>query len=415
MANILYLSYDGLNDPLGKSQILPYLEGLADLGHTITVVGFEKGKKPEGSARQTSGKLTTVHLTYHKWPPVLSTLYDLYLLRRLVTKMLNAPVRHATAASQIDIVHCRSYVTALIGLWARRRFGVQFVFDMRGFWPDERVEGGVWNLKNPLFAMIYRYFKRKEKELISEADAVISLTRNAKKEICTWNFSDVSPKEMLSSDKISVIPTCADLDLFSADQVSISRQCQLRKSLGIEENDRILLYLGSLGTWYMLDEMLDFFEVLKVNSGFRFLFVTKDREVLNRALANRHYQPGEVILTSCDRQQVPSFISICHAAIFFIIPTFSKKASAATKMGEIMAMGKPVITNSGWGDVDEIIDGENGILIENLETRYYQKSIARIPLQTDPSKIRQTAIQHFSLQQGILDFNRIYERLRNDL
>jgi hypothetical protein len=41
-AYILYLTYDGLNDPLGQSQILPYLEGLAEKGYGITVISFEK-------------------------------------------------------------------------------------------------------------------------------------------------------------------------------------------------------------------------------------------------------------------------------------------------------------------------------------------------------------------------------------
>ena len=34
----LYISYDGMTDPLGRSQVLPYLEGLAKRGHEITLV-----------------------------------------------------------------------------------------------------------------------------------------------------------------------------------------------------------------------------------------------------------------------------------------------------------------------------------------------------------------------------------------
>src|SRR5688500_3495796 len=40
--NILYLSYDGMTDPLGQSQVLPYLGGLAKAGHRIALVSFEK-------------------------------------------------------------------------------------------------------------------------------------------------------------------------------------------------------------------------------------------------------------------------------------------------------------------------------------------------------------------------------------
>ena len=38
------------------------------------------------------------------------------------------------------------------------------------------------------------------------------------------------------------------------------------------------------------------------------------------------------------------------------MPSFSKKASCPTKMGEIMNLGVPVICNKGVGDVEEIMN-----------------------------------------------------------
>src|SRR4030095_15014560 len=39
---VLYISYDGMTDPLGQSQVLPYLRGLAEAGHQIIIVSAEK-------------------------------------------------------------------------------------------------------------------------------------------------------------------------------------------------------------------------------------------------------------------------------------------------------------------------------------------------------------------------------------
>ena len=36
---ILYITYDGLLDPLGKSQILPYILGLQERGFELRIVG----------------------------------------------------------------------------------------------------------------------------------------------------------------------------------------------------------------------------------------------------------------------------------------------------------------------------------------------------------------------------------------
>ncbi len=404
---ILYLTYDGLSDPLGQSQILPYLEGLSQHGHEIIVISFEKKTLPETFRSD----LRIIPLRYHKSPPVLSTVYDLVLLKKEIAKILQS--------EKIDIVHCRSYITSLAGLWAKRKYGVRFIFDMRGFWADERVEGKLWNLNNPFYSWVYRYFKQKEKIFIHEADAIISLTYNAKEEITEQFFSD---EPLLQADsKIAVIPTCADLDLFRNNILPEAGKKVFREQLGIKTEDFVLLYLGSLGTWYMLDEMLDFFEVLKAERAkqykqrVRFLFLSKDETILAGALRNRSYENDEIIITSATRQGVPKYISICNASVFFITPTFSKKASCATKMGEIMAMGKPVITNAGWGDIEKILGNNNGIIIREFNEEAYQEGVRAVDIISGYEQdIIKTAKEIFSLINGVEKYHQVYMQLGHE-
>jgi len=404
---ILYLTYDGLTDPLGQSQILPYLEGLSKLGHEITVISFEKGNaylSDSIGSLDSQGKMKVIPLKYHKSPPVLSTIFDIYHLKKEVMKIIKS--------QKIDIIHCRSYITSLVGLWAKRKFGIPFIFDMRGFWPDERVEGKLWNLSNPLFEWIYKFFKKKELEYLSESDAIISLTHNAKNEILTWD------KVKLSAKKVHVIPTCANFDLFDPKSIGADDVAAVRSELGIKKDDFILLYLGSLGTWYMLDEMLDFFEELKIvkskqNISCKFLFVTRDKGVLQNALSKRNLSDQDIIITQSTRENVPIYICLCNVGVFFILPTFSKKASSATKMGELMAMGKPVMTNTGWGDVDTILgNSRDGVLVSRLDAMGYQQAIDELEkLSFDPRLIRKDAGKHFSLQNGIQIYDEIYYQL----
>ena len=42
MIKTIYLSYDGLTDPLGQSQVLPYIIGLKQKGYDVTIISFEK-------------------------------------------------------------------------------------------------------------------------------------------------------------------------------------------------------------------------------------------------------------------------------------------------------------------------------------------------------------------------------------
>ena len=137
----LYLSYDGMTDPLGQSQVIPYLVGLAREGYRIHLVSFEKPERFAAGRARIAERLASAGIEWHplpytRRPPVLSTVRDVVRMRRLVERL---HARH-----RFELVHCRSYVAALAGLALKERHGVKFVFDMRGFWPDERVVGGTW-------------------------------------------------------------------------------------------------------------------------------------------------------------------------------------------------------------------------------------------------------------------------------
>lgn len=393
---VLYLSYDGLTDPLGESQILPYLIGLSQKGYQITIISFEKPdrfkiRKSEIEGACAKAQIRWVPLQYHKYPLVLSTLYDIYTLKRRATQLFYS--------NQYSIIHCRSYITSLVGLTLKRKFAAKFIFDMRGFWADERVEGGLWNLKNPIFRMVYSFFKKKEKQFLEEANQVVSLTNNAKEEIESWGINNA---------QITVIPTCVDLDLFDPAKIKKEQREALRVQLGIKPGDFILLYLGSWGTWYLTKEMLDFFlELKKQKPEAKFLIVTQDE--IN--LSDYPHQK-DVIVSIAQRNMVPLFISLADVSIFFIKPTFSKKASSATKMGEIVAMNVPVITNKGWGDVERLFLNFNKVFL--LPDFSIQSTIDSLYWKSNEyQKDRPKDLSYFDLRTGVDKYSDIYRTLLN--
>ncbi|MCB0381699.1 MAG: glycosyltransferase, partial [Flavobacteriales bacterium] len=178
--------------------------------YNITLVSFEKKdnfEKNKNTIQQIvdANNISWIPLNYTKQPPVLSTVYDVYRLKKIVFQLIKE--------KNIQIIHCRSYITALIGLQAKQQLGTKFIFDMRGFWADERVDGKLWNLKNPVYKKVYDYFKKKEIEFLQHADYSISLTHNAKNEILSWKKFKNNPI------KIQVIPCCVDMDLFNPNKI----------------------------------------------------------------------------------------------------------------------------------------------------------------------------------------------------
>ena len=274
---------------------------------------------------------------------------------------------------------------------------------MRGFWADERVDGKLWNLKNPLYKIVYNYFKRKEVAFLESADYTISLTNNAKQEILSWQNIHNNPI------KIQVIPCCADLNLFNKSTINLNKKDQLKISLNINNGDFVLLYLGSIGTWYMLHEMMEFFSVLKQKiPAAKFLFVTKEEHGRILETAERFNVKDSIIIRPGNREEIPYLISLCNFSIFFILPAYSKKASSPTKQGELMAMGIPIICNTNVGDTDKIVNDYNsGILIADFNKQSYLSAIDNMQIKFDG------AFDYFSLENGVEKYAAVYASVLN--
>ncbi len=396
MTKVLYISYDGMTDPLGQSQVIPYLSGLSKLGYEIHLISFEKPEKKDKISYiyDLLNKQSIVWhpLNYTKNPPILSTIKDVWSMRKLAVLL---HLKH-----NFSIVHCRSYLSAIVGEYLKKKFGIKFIFDMRGFWADERVEGGLWNIKNPIYWSVYKFFKKKEIHFLKYADYTISLTEKAKSIILGWDKSS-------SFAPIKVIPCCVDLSLFRYDN-------NMKGTFLRQSYDLVLGYLGTIGTWYMLDEMLAFYaQLLKYFAGAHFLFVTtEDKTLIENSAIRYGISKDKLTVVKANRDEVPYYISCFDISVFFIRPTFSKTASSPTKQGELMAMGIPIICNSGLGDTDYVIKKYRcGYLVEDFQD--FKPAIDAIPglLKLKKEDIRKAAADFYALEKGISRYAEVYAEL----
>ena len=403
---VLYISYDGMTDNLGQSQVIPYLSGLSKHGYDITILSFEKKlnyaeNKGKIAKLLYDNAITWNPISYTAKPPVLSTVWDIWKMYKAAQKVC--------ISKNVQIVHCRSYISALIGLQLNKSLGTKFIFDMRGFWADERVEGKIWNLKNPAFKVIYKYFKRQEIKFLNKSDYSISLTEAGKRHI-------MSRQEIRNDIKVKVIPCCADLNHFNYQNISEETKIDVRKQFGYTSDQDIFTYLGSIGTWYMLDEMLTLYaEIHSSNSNARFLFLTADKasDIIEKA-ESKGIPNDYIKVYRAQRAELPGMLSISKASVFFIIPTFSKTASSPTKMGELMGMGIPLICNSNVGDVSLIMkDTNTGIIVPDFSKETLHSIALRCnELEAIPKEsIRLGALKWYSLEEGILKYKEVYEEV----
>lgn len=370
MNSVLFISYDGLLDPLGGSQILPYLHEIASHPRSVHILSFEKPARfAEGGNRMRS-ELTQRGIG---WTPISFTsrwgkLGKVWDLARMYSNAVIVQRRH-----KFDIIHCRSYQAMQVGCLLGQVFGVKTLFDMRGLWVDERVDGGIWQPTLAVDRLLYRSYKRIEKRLLGCATHVIALTERVVPEL-----RRLAP---MMTSRISVIPCCADFDHF--DIPTRADRERVRAGLGIPAEARVISYLGSLGTWYMLDEMLRFVDRAEKRWGdVHLLLITRDwgpeHESLIADMGLSSLRP-RIHVRPAARAEVPGLLGCSDVMLSFIKPAYSKMASSPTKLAEAFAVGVPAISNTGIGDVDEMTKRlDAGAVVDLYDPGEVEKVVNRL-------------------------------------
>lgn len=403
--HVLYVSYDGMTDPLGQSQVIPYMCGLSRLGYRITILSCEKKDRfrkmyPAIKEQLDKAGIRWEYLHFSTRPPLLSKFWDI--------KRLKAKAARLHRQNNFSIVHCRSYMASMVGLHLKTKSGIPFIFDMRGFWADERVDGAVWNKTNPVYKRLYGYFKGLEQKCLLAADATICLTRKGIEEMRTWSYVNAEV-----AAKIHHITTCCDIRSYAG---AFSSRAQRR----LDEQRVRFVYIGSIGPWHSYDRLTAFIKAayLHLPGSFFKLIVNTGREAMEKFIADNGFERDRFEIKFVPHSQVPAELGDTDIAFFFIPQQYSKIASSPTKMGEMLSAGLPVITGAAIGDVDELVLTND---IGSILTQFDEKSIAASLDQVlalckndQPGVMNRclaTAESYFSLEKGIDKYRKIYESL----
>jgi glycosyltransferase involved in cell wall biosynthesis len=202
-----------------------------------------------------------------------------------------------------------------------------------------------------------------------------------------------------------VIPTCADLDRFTPGEADKQRPFTLG-------------YLGSIGTWYLFDEVLACFKLLRERRpDARLLVVNRNEQDLVRRMVAEAGLPDDCIeITVADHAEVPVQVRRMSAGAAIIKPVFSKIASAPTKLAEYLGCGVPCLGNVGVGDMELILETEGaGVALREFTPEERSRAVDRLlAMAADPATpghCRNVALAHFSVDDGANRYSAIYREL----
>lgn len=403
---VLYISYNGMMDPLGQSQVLPYLRELAGRGVRFTLLSFERARafEPEGQRRcnelrsaLASDNIEWHWLKYHQRPSLPATIYDVTEGVRYASRLVKR--------NKIEMVHARAQIAATIALRVKQRFGLKMIFDIRGLMAEEYFDAGHWR-KN---SIPYRLTKAMEHRALAAADGVVTLTERIWPIIREWQ--GLAGREVVHE----VIPCCTDLELFKF----LPEDRELRRDeLGV--GDRfVLVYSGSIDGWYLTEAMADFFlEFLRNKPEAHFLWLAPaGQQRIESLMRERGIGQDRYTVRAVSSQEVAGYLAACDAGLAFIKPSFSKLASSPTKTAEYLACGLPLVINAGIGDSDSLVTREQvGVLVTDMNREAYAlaaREINRLVARPDTRRrTREVADRLFDVRTvGVERYARLYERV----
>lgn len=402
-AHVLFVTYNGLLEPLGLRQGLAYLEPLTD-EFRFTVLSFEKTDRASDpnawsamEARMAESGIDWRPLAYHSRPSVPATVYD------VAAGVMDARRLHRTRP--IDGIHARGYIPGAIAWRLSERIGVPWLFDIRGLMADEYVDGGIWTEGS----LPWRITRWTERRLLRSATATVTLTQAIRPEI----QRRIEASGRTEADPVSaVIPTCVDTGLFRPDPEARSRE---RARLGWGD-ELVAVYSGSVGTWYASQPMADYVAALYADRpDLRLLLLLNGSdEGLRRDLDARGVPSFSVTTLNVTPDEVPGYLAAADVGMAFIHPSPSKRASSPTKVAEYLATGLLAVVNRGVGDLDELQDQDAVVVAEGLDAGSLRlaavETLKRLPI--DPAAPHSLARAHFDLLgTGSARYRELYRRM----
>jgi glycosyltransferase involved in cell wall biosynthesis len=380
---IIYLSHNGAASALARSQVIPYLEGLSDRGFNIELFTFERDGIPVW--RPEHGLA---------WHPIRSRPGSSILDKVLDIASGILAVLYATVVKRVAFIHARSYVAAAVALVVGAITRRPYVFDMRGFLPEEFREVGYWSARD----IRYRALRFAEPLLLSGAAEIVVLTNLAAARLRSDRQYTAARER-----SITVIPCAVDLRRFAPNAAV---------------RDHVLVYAGSLGSFYEFDAMLRVLKAARaLRPGSRMLILNQRDHALVAAAAERVGVARDALTVIGVRpDEMPEQLARACVGIALVRQSPSKAASSAVKVAEYLACGLPVIVNAGLGDVsDQVRATRAGHVVDDYSDFSIERAGAAVIELAETPAYRERARALAEAEYDLLDaterYAAIYRRL----
>jgi glycosyltransferase involved in cell wall biosynthesis len=221
--------------------------------------------------------------------------------------------------------------TGLIGLWAKKRMALPYIFEVRDLWPEAPIQvGAIRNpfIKKMLFAL--------EKRIYDQALSLVALSSGI-----AAHLQKISPMR-----EVALISNFSDLNTF----FPMEKNQKLTQELGLSK-ELTIAYTGALGQVNAVEELLDLAEMAQSQKkNWNFLIMgTGSHEENLRKIAHTKNLFNVRFIPFGSKEKVNETLSLADFAWISFAHLPVLKTNSPNKFFDALAAGKAILVNhKGW-------------------------------------------------------------------
>jgi glycosyltransferase involved in cell wall biosynthesis len=274
----------------------------------------------------------------------------------------------------------------------RGRAGVPLVID----WADWWGRGGVISdRKNPFLRHVFSHVETfYEEHFRTRADWTTTISTALGKRAAGLG---------IPADRISVISGGADIERFRPLDMNAARH-----QVGLPADRQILTFAGFVQ--YDLDLVLDSFAIVAREVPNALLVLCGPRSAVTRAWKERNPALAESVVETgvIAIERMPLYLAAADVLLLPLRDTIANRGRWPNKLGEYLAMGKPVLTNP-TGDIGTLLETERaGSLAADDPVAYADAAVA---LLRDPARRATLGERARRVAEERLDYTLLARRL----
>jgi glycosyltransferase involved in cell wall biosynthesis len=221
--------------------------------------------------------------------------------------------------------------TGIIGLWAKKRKAIPYVFEVRDLWPEAPIQVGA--LQNPIFI---QWLKRLEKRIYNQALSLVALSPGIASQI----------KQVCPNVEVALIPNFSDLTRFFPQE----KPSQIPYNLDLRANLTIA-YTGALGLVNAVEELLDLAQLAQERGKeWNFLIMGEGSHLDSLQQKAKDLNLKYVrFLPFGNKEKVNEVLSLADFAWISFAHYPVLKTNSPNKFFDALASGKAILVNhKGW-------------------------------------------------------------------